>query len=69
MVRTARGVLSRATDSPGPERLTRAGFVGYGILRLRFAWVVARVASGGPNADGDQSGAMQGSPTSRSGWR
>ncbi|MGV9764258.1 DUF1206 domain-containing protein [Micromonospora tulbaghiae] len=55
----ARGALSRAAGNPALERLTRAGFIGYGILHLLFAWVVARVASGGPTADGDQSGAMQ----------
>ncbi|MCZ7436783.1 DUF1206 domain-containing protein [Micromonospora sp. WMMC241] len=55
----ARGVVSRAADNPGLERLTRAGFIGYGILHLLFAWVIVRVASGGPAADGDQSGAMQ----------
>ncbi|QLQ36492.1 DUF1206 domain-containing protein [Micromonospora robiginosa] len=55
----ARGAVSRAADNPALERLTRAGFVGYGILHLLFAWVVVRVASGGPTADGDQSGAMQ----------
>ncbi|MFI6133679.1 DUF1206 domain-containing protein [Micromonospora sp. NPDC051141] len=55
----ARGTVSRAADNPTLERLTRAGFVGYGVLHLLFAWVVVRVASGGPAADGDQSGAMQ----------
>ncbi|MCP3785394.1 DUF1206 domain-containing protein [Micromonospora sp. A3M-1-15] len=55
----ARGAVSRAADNPGLEHLTRAGFIGYGILHLLFAWVIARVASGGPTADRDQSGAMQ----------
>ncbi|SBT39057.1 DUF1206 domain-containing protein [Micromonospora auratinigra] len=55
----ARGAVSRAADHPGLERLTRAGFIGYGVLHLLFAWVIARVATGGPTEDGDQSGAMQ----------
>ncbi|GAA3746099.1 DUF1206 domain-containing protein [Micromonospora maritima] len=54
-----RGAASRAADNSWLERLTRAGFVGYGILHLLFAYVIVKVALGGPAADGDQSGAMQ----------
>jgi hypothetical protein len=48
--------------SPGNtwlESLTRAGFIGYGIVHLLFAYVIVKIAFGGRPADGDQSGAMQ----------
>jgi hypothetical protein len=41
------------------EPLTRAGFIGYGVLHLLFAYVIVQIALGGAGADGDQSGAMQ----------
>ena len=48
--------------SPGKswlEGLTRAGFIGYGILHLLFAYLIVKIAFGGSGADGDQSGAMK----------
>ncbi|MFG1606161.1 DUF1206 domain-containing protein [Actinoplanes sp. NPDC049265] len=48
-----------STDNTWLEKLTRAGFIGYGIVHLLFAYVVVRIALGRPAADGDQSGAMQ----------
>ncbi|MEV7625045.1 DUF1206 domain-containing protein [Actinoplanes sp. NPDC089786] len=41
------------------EKLTRAGFIGYGIVHLLFAYLIVRIAFGSRAADGDQSGAMQ----------
>jgi len=54
----ARGAASRAADNSWLERLTRAGFLGYGVLHLLFAYVIVQIAVGAPAADGDQSGAM-----------
>lgn len=38
--------------------LTRAGFVGYGLLHLAVAWLAVQIALGRP-AEGDQSGAFE----------
>ncbi|MCO8277924.1 DUF1206 domain-containing protein [Actinoplanes sp. TRM 88003] len=54
----ARGAASRAAGNTWLERLTRAGFLGYGVLHLLFAYVIVQIAFGSPAADGDQSGAM-----------
>nr|WP_221374798.1 DUF1206 domain-containing protein [Actinoplanes polyasparticus] len=54
----ARGAASRAAGNTWLERLTRAGFLGYGVLHLLFAYVIVQIAVGGRTADGDQSGAM-----------
>ena len=54
----ARGAASRAADNTWLERLTRAGFIGYGILHLIFAYVITKIAFGGSAEDGEQSGAM-----------
>ncbi|MEV6487557.1 DUF1206 domain-containing protein [Actinoplanes sp. NPDC051633] len=50
---------ARAAGDTWLERLTRAGFIGYGVVHLLFAYVIARIAFGRPAQDGDQSGAMQ----------
>ena len=50
---------SRAADSKPLELLARAGFVGYGIIHLLFAWVALQLAFGGSRQEGDQSGALQ----------
>lgn len=47
--------LSRATWF---EPLIRAGFLGYGILHLLFAYVIGQIAFGDRAAEGDQSGAL-----------
>jgi hypothetical protein len=39
--------------------LTRAGFIGYGLVHLLFAWLVLQVAFGKPAEEGDQSGALR----------
>jgi hypothetical protein len=49
---------ARSAGSTWLERLTRAGFLGYGALHLLFAYVIAKIAFGRPAEDGDQSGAM-----------
>ena len=54
----ARGAASRAADNSWLERLTRGGFLCYGVLHILFAYVIVQIALGTPAADGDQSGAM-----------
>ncbi|GIM90187.1 DUF1206 domain-containing protein [Paractinoplanes toevensis] len=50
---------SRAADSKPLEMVARAGFVGYGIVHLIFAWIAVQVAFGGSKQESDQSGALQ----------
>jgi hypothetical protein len=50
---------SRAADSKPLEYVARAGFVGYGIIHLLFAWIAFQVAFQGSGQDSDQSGALQ----------
>jgi hypothetical protein len=38
---------------------TRAGFIGYGLVHLLFAWLILQVAFGRPADEGDQSGALR----------
>jgi Domain of Unknown Function (DUF1206) len=39
--------------------LTRAGFIGYGLVHLLFAWLILQIAFGKPAEEGDQSGALR----------
>jgi hypothetical protein len=55
----ARATASRAAHSKVLEVLTRAGFIGYGIVHLLFAWLALQIAFGKPAATGDQSGALR----------
>ncbi|MGI5215364.1 DUF1206 domain-containing protein [Plantactinospora sp. CA-290183] len=55
----AGATASRAANSRTLELLARAGFVGYGIVHLLFAWLALQIAFGRPAADGDQSGALR----------
>lgn len=50
---------SRAADSKPLEYLARAGFVGYGVIHLLFAWIAFQVAFRGSGQESDQSGALQ----------
>jgi hypothetical protein len=50
---------SRAADSKPLEYAARAGFVGYGIIHLLFAWIAFQVAFRGSGQESDQSGALQ----------
>jgi hypothetical protein len=56
---TAESTAARAANSRALELLTRAGFIGYGVVHLLFAWLALQVAWGGASAEGDQSGALQ----------
>lgn len=55
----ARSTASRAADSKVLEKLARAGFIGYGVVHLLFAWIALQIAFGGASSQGDQSGALQ----------
>jgi hypothetical protein len=59
VTRDAQNTAARAAHSKPLEILTRAGFIGYGIVHILFAWIILQVAFGGSTADGDQSGALQ----------
>jgi hypothetical protein len=50
---------SRAADSKPLEYVARAGFIGYGIIHLLFAWIAFQVAFRGSGQESDQSGALQ----------
>jgi hypothetical protein len=41
------------------EWLTRAGFIGYGLVHLLLAWLALQIAFGGADDSGDQSGALR----------
>ncbi len=49
----------RATQSDLFKKLTKVGFIGYGLLHLALAWVAAQIALGQGGQEGDQTGAFQ----------
>jgi hypothetical protein len=55
---TASRAASRAADNPLLEGLTRAGFIGYGVVHLLFAWLALQIAFGKSEGAGDQAGAL-----------
>jgi hypothetical protein len=55
----AQDTAARAADSTVLEYLTRAGFVGYGVVHLLFAWLAMQIAVGQSRGDSDQSGALR----------
>ncbi|MEU5912023.1 DUF1206 domain-containing protein [Micromonospora sp. NPDC047527] len=59
LTRNAEATASRTADSRWLELLARAGFIGYGIVHLLFAWLALQIAFGSPSEDGDQSGALR----------
>jgi hypothetical protein len=50
---------SRVEGSTFLEVLARAGFIGYGVVHLLFAWMIAQIAVGQPTDEGDQTGALR----------
>lgn len=56
---SALSVVRRAGHSTTLEAMTRAGFVGYGLLHLAVAWLALEIALGHRAATGDQSGAFR----------
>lgn len=59
MTQGAEATASRASHSKLLEVLTRAGFIGYGVVHLLFAWLALQLAFGGTTTQGDQSGALR----------
>jgi hypothetical protein len=55
----AQATASRAANSRLLELLARAGFIGYGVVHLLFAWLALQLAFGGTSTQGDQSGALR----------
>lgn len=58
MARSARRTAGKARNSSLLEVLTRAGFVGYGLLHLAVGWLAVQIASGHTTQEGSQSGAF-----------
>ncbi|MEV1328791.1 DUF1206 domain-containing protein [Micromonospora costi] len=59
LTHSAGATASRTADSRWLELLARAGFIGYGIVHLLFAWLALQIAFGTSSDDGDQSGALR----------
>jgi Domain of Unknown Function (DUF1206) len=59
MTQGAEATASRAAHSKPLVALTRAGFIGYGLVHLLFAWLALQIAFGRPTDQGDQSGALR----------
>jgi hypothetical protein len=56
---SATRAAGRARNSTLLEVLTRAGFIGYGLLHLAVAWLALQIALGHSAQEGDQSGAFR----------
>jgi hypothetical protein len=56
---SARRTAVKARNSGLLEALTRAGFVGYGLLHLAVGWLALQIAFGRADQEGSQSGAFQ----------
>ncbi|SCF27198.1 protein of unknown function (DUF1206) [Micromonospora viridifaciens] len=59
LTRNAEAVAARAAHSRWLELLTRAGFVGYGIVHLLFGWLALQIAFGRSGEEGNQNGALR----------
>ncbi|MCW3817494.1 DUF1206 domain-containing protein [Micromonospora sp. DR5-3] len=59
LTRNAGAAVAHAANSRWLELLTRAGFVGYGILHLLFAWLALQIAFGRSGEEGNQNGALR----------
>ncbi|MEV1145504.1 DUF1206 domain-containing protein [Micromonospora sp. NPDC049799] len=59
LTRNAEATAARTANSRWLELLARAGFIGYGVVHLLFAWLALQIAFGKPADDGDQSGALR----------
>jgi hypothetical protein len=59
MTGTASRSASRASHSKPLEMVTRAGFVGYGLLHLAIAWLALQIGLGHATGKADQTGAFQ----------
>ncbi|MFU8875166.1 DUF1206 domain-containing protein [Micromonospora sp. SL4-19] len=59
LTRNAGAAAVQAANSRWLELLTRAGFVGYGIVHLLFAWLALQIAFGHSGEEGNQNGALR----------
>ncbi|MCM0677207.1 DUF1206 domain-containing protein [Micromonospora phytophila] len=59
LTRNAEATAARTANSRWLELLARAGFIGYGVVHLLFAWLALQIAFGKSADDGDQSGALR----------
>jgi Domain of Unknown Function (DUF1206) len=59
MTQGAEATASRAAHSKPLVALTRAGFIGYGVVHLLFAWLALQIAFDRAAGQGDQSGALR----------
>ncbi|MFC0005380.1 DUF1206 domain-containing protein [Micromonospora siamensis] len=59
LTRNAEATASQAANSRWLELLTRAGFIGYGIVHLLFAWLAFQIAFGRSGEEGNQNGALR----------
>jgi len=59
LAQSARSTAGKARNSTILEVLTRAGFVGYGLLHLAVAWLAVQIAFGHTGQEGSQSGAFR----------
>ncbi|MFJ6197704.1 DUF1206 domain-containing protein [Micromonospora sp. NPDC092111] len=59
LTRNAEATAARTADSRWLELLARAGFVGYGIVHLLFAWVILQIAFADSGEEGNQNGALR----------
>jgi Domain of Unknown Function (DUF1206) len=58
VVTSAQRTARRAGNSNALEMLTRAGFIGYGLVHVAVAWLALQIALGRSAGEGDQSGAF-----------
>jgi hypothetical protein len=58
-IASASNTAERAKDSTWLAALTRAGFLGYGILHLAIAWIALQIAFRRSGHSADQAGAFQ----------
>ncbi|WP_405093530.1 DUF1206 domain-containing protein [Micromonospora sp. NBC_01392] len=59
LTRNAGATAAQAKNSRWLELLTRAGFIGYGIVHLLFAWLALQIAFGNSGEEGNQNGALR----------
>ncbi|MGC1212827.1 MAG: DUF1206 domain-containing protein [Micromonospora sp.] len=60
LTRNAEAAASQAANSRWLELLARAGFIGYGIVHLLFAWLALQIAFGRSSGkEGNQNGALR----------
>ncbi|MFE9957810.1 DUF1206 domain-containing protein [Micromonospora sp. NPDC005299] len=59
LTRNAGAAAAQAANSRWLELLTRAGFIGYGIVHLLFAWLALQIAFGRSGEEGNQNGALR----------